>query len=55
MAKLGKQKITISSVTEVEVDKAVSEDIEKAVKTIVEECSKKYMRNIDVDLTVYVN
>lgn len=55
MAKLGKQKLIISSVTEVDVKDAVTEEVEKAVKTIVEECSKKYMRNIDVALTVNVN
>lgn len=54
MAKLGKQKLVISSVTEVDVKDAVTEEVEKAVKTIVEECSKKYMRNIDVALIVNV-
>lgn len=54
MAKLGKQKLIISSVSEVDVKDIVTEEIEKAVKTIVEDCSKKYMRNIDVALIVNV-
>ena len=54
MAKQGKQKVRISSVTEVDVKDAITEKIEKAVKIIVDDCTKVYMRNIDVALTVNV-
>lgn len=54
MAKNKKQKVIISSTTDVDIKDVVTEEIEKAVRVVVEESSKKYMRDIDVSLLVNI-
>ena len=39
---MAKQKIRVSSITEVDVKDAITTEIEKAVKTIVDDCTKEY-------------
>ena len=51
---MAKQKIRVSSITEVDVKDVITAEIEKAVKTIVDNCTKEYKRDIDVAFTVNV-
>ncbi|MFR2314910.1 hypothetical protein [Terrisporobacter sp.] len=49
-----RDKIKISSVCDADINDSVKLEIEEATRKIVEECSKKYMRNIEIAMSIRV-
>lgn len=46
---------TISTSAEFDVKDKIEDELRKAVQATIDECSKKYYRNIDFDFKVRVN
>lgn len=49
-----KQKIIISSTCDTNIEDAVKVEIESAMQKLAQECSEKYMRNIEVSMKIDV-
>lgn len=55
---LGKEKVVMTTVetsSDLDVNNLVKEAVEEAIKGAVDECSKKYFRNIKVDFSLDIN
>ncbi len=47
-----KEKIIVGTDIDFKIEEEVKERVQQAIKVVVDECSKEYLRNIKVSLTV---